>query len=152
MDLREFEVDPSTYEGGKKVEFGDGAYVSVRSAGSERATKVRERLWKPYTTWRTVPQEVLDKLNAQWIAQGLLAEMVGFSIDGKPLALDLSKPEDQKRLADILAKPAYKGFRSRVIGISLDEANFQAAIDQAVEGNSERSPAGNSSGANTRNA
>lgn len=152
MDLREFEVDPSTYEGGKRVEFGDGAYVGVRSAGSERATKVRERIWKPYATWKTVPQDVLDKLNAQWIAQGILSEMVGFTIDGKPLTIDLSKPEDQKRLTDILAKPAYKGFRSRVIGISLDEANYQAAVDEAVMGNSESSPATTSSGANTPSA
>lgn len=149
MKLEEFEVDPSAYEDGKRIEFGDSAYVSVRSAGSEKAIKVRERLWKPYATWKDVPKNILDKLNAQWVAQGLLAEMVGFTIGGSLIVVDLSKTEDQKRLADILVRPEYKGFRGRIIGIALDEANFQAAVDGVIEKNSESSPAGISSGANT---
>lgn len=147
MELREFAVNPSLYEDGKKIEFGEGVYVTVRSAGSERATKVRERLWKPYSTFKEVPPKMLDRLNAQWIAQGLLTAMVGFTVDKKPLVLDLTKEEDQKRLSGILAEPAYKAFRAKIIGISIDEANYQATIDQAVLGNSESSPATASSGA-----
>lgn len=150
MDLKAFAVSPTVYENGKRIEFGENTYVSVRSAGSERAAKVRDRLWKPYATWREVPPKVLDKLNAQWIAQGLLAEMVGFTVGGQSLAVDLAKEEDQERLSDILAAPEYKGFRSRIIGISIDESNFQNAVESAIEGNSEGSHAGASSGANTQ--
>lgn len=149
MDLREFAVDPSTYEDGKRIEFGEGVYVTVRSAGSERAVKVRERLWKPYATFKNVPQNVQDKLNAQWIAQGLMREMVGFTVDSQALKVDLTTEDDQKRLSGILAQPAYKGFRSRIIGIAIDESNFQASIDAVTEKNSASSPIGNSDGANT---
>lgn len=150
MELREFAVDPSTYEDGKRIPLGEGVHVTVRSAGSERATKVRERLWKPYSTFRAVPPEVLDKLNARWIAQALLSEMVGFTIKGQPLTVDLSVEEDQERLATILAAPEYKGFRGKIIGIAIDESNYQASMAAVTEKNSVSSPAGISSGANTQ--
>lgn len=147
MKLESFEVETSAYEEGRRIPLGEGAYVTVRSAGSERATKVRERLWKPYATFREVPKNILDKLNAKWVSQGLLAEMVGFTIDGKDLALDLTTKDDQDRLAGILERAEYKGFRNRIIGIALDETNFQAASDEETEKNSETSPASGSSGA-----
>src|SRR5690606_757779 len=106
-----FEVDTSAYEDGRLIPLGEGAHVRVRAAGSERATKVRERLWKPYSTFREVPKDILDKLNAQWIAEGLLSEMAGFTVDGQPLDLDLSTKEDQVRLAGIIVAPKYRAFR-----------------------------------------
>jgi hypothetical protein len=135
MDLNDFAVDPTTYENGKKIEFGGGTHIGVRSAGADRAQKVRERLWKPYASWKEVPADIQAKINANWLAQGLLTEFVGFTVDGKPFEVDLSKPEDQKRLGDLLGQPKYKAFRSKVLGIALDEGNFQAAADQAAEGN-----------------
>lgn len=147
MKLESFEVETSAYEDGRKIPLGEGAYVTVRSTGSERATKVRERLWKPYSTFREVQNDILDKLNAQWISQGLLAEMVGFTVDGKMLDLDLTKKEDQSRLSSIIEKPEYKGFRQRIIGIAMDEKNYQAVIDEDTEKNSVTSPASGLSGA-----
>ena len=151
MELESFEVEVSTYENGKRIPLGEGAHVTVRSTGSERATKVRERLWKPYATFREVKPEVLDLLNSRWIAQGILVEMVGFTIDGKTLDLDLTSKEDQERLVKILMRPEYKGFRNRIIGLALDETNFQASIDEDLEKNSGSSPARGSSGAKKAN-
>src|SRR3546814_683194 len=144
MDLNELAVDPAIYENGKKIELGSGAHFSVRSAGSERATKVRERLWKPYSTWKDVPKDVLDRLNADWCAQGLLAEFVGFTDAGTPVVVDLSKAEDQARLAQILRQPKSVGLRGRIIKIAIDESNYQAAEDDVTEGKSVASPDGSS--------
>lgn len=148
MDLNEFAVDPALYEKGRRIEFGDGAYIGVRSAGSEIAQKARERLWKPYASWKDVAPEIVSRLSAQWIAQGILTEMVGFTVDGAPLMLDLGQEADRDRLGKLLADPRFKAFRNRVTGIALDEANFQAEADGGLEKNSASSPAGNSSGAN----
>lgn len=150
MKLESFAVAADTYEEGTRIDFGEGVYIRVRSANSERSTSVRERLWKPYSTWLEIPQQVRDKLNARWIAQGLLAEMVGFTVGGEPLEVDLSIKEGQDALADILVEAEYKGFRNKVIGIALDDANFQASVDEVTEKNSGSSPASVSSGANTQ--
>src|SRR3546814_16481227 len=100
MDLNELAVDPAIYENGKKIELGSGAHFSVRSAGSERATKVRERLWKPYSTWKDVPKDVLDRLNADWCAQGRLADFVGFTDAGTPV-VDAPPTADRKRDGEV---------------------------------------------------
>lgn len=144
MDLNEFAVDPDVYENGKKVELGQGAYMRVRNAKSDRATKVRERIWKPYATWKDVPNDILARLNADWCAQGLLTEFVGFSIGGQPIIVDLSKEADQKRLAGILKDKKYSGMRSRIIGIAWDDANYQDAEEEGIEGKSAPSPDGSS--------
>lgn len=147
MDLNDFAVDPELFDNGKRINVGPDAYFSVRSAASTRAQKVRERLWKPYANFtKDLDEKITDRLNADWIAQGLLSEFV-MNIDGKPFEVDLSKPEDQRRLAEVLVKPKYKAFCQRVRVIAFDEANFQAAEDEVTEKNSERSPAGGSAGA-----
>jgi hypothetical protein len=151
MDLREFAVDPATYQDGKRIDFADGFFVRVRSAGSEQASKVRERLWKPYAAFRNTAKIPLETLNAQWAAQGLLSEIAPFSIDGKEYILDLALESDQKALSAILARPEFVGLRSRIIGIAIDESNFQAEIDGSVEKNSAGSRTGSSDGANTPN-
>lgn len=151
MDISEFEVDPGLYEGGKRLEFGEGSYITIRAAGSERASKVRERLWKPYVTWKEIPSEIQAKLSALWIAQGLLAEFVGWTDKDKPLSFDLSKSEDQNRLGELLAAPKFRPLRNRIVGFAVEESNFQAAQDEVLEKNSESSPAGASSGANEAN-
>ena len=151
MDLSKLEVDLSLYEDGKKIEFGDGAYIRIRSAGSERAQKVRERLYKPYSTWvGDLPADILANIHAYWLAQGLLAEFVGFTADGKPVNVDLGLADDQKRLADVLRQPKFRAFRNKMLQVALDEANFQALADEALEKNSESLPAGDSGGAGKR--
>ncbi|NIJ40343.1 hypothetical protein FHS78_000613 [Parvibaculum indicum] len=151
IDLDELAVDTKLFEEGKKVEFGEDSHIRIRSAGSTRAQKIREELWKPYATWTDIPKDVLDSLNAQWIAKGLLTEFVGFAADGNLLTFDLSKEEDCERLGLILKAPKYKALRNRFIQISLDEKNFQQANDAVLEKNSGRSRTGSSSGANTPN-
>lgn len=147
MELDDFAVDPDLYENGKRVELGAGAHIAVRSASSSRAQKVRERLWKPYANWtKDLPEDITNRLNADWVAQGLLAEFAGFTVGGEPLEVDLSKAEDQRRLGEILARPKYKALCQRVRVIAFDEANFQAAADEATEKNSATSPAGGSGG------
>ena len=108
IDLDELAVDTKLFEEGKKVEFGEDSHIRIRSAGSTRAQKIREELWKPYATWTDIPKDVLDSLNAQWIAKGLLTEFVGFAADGNLLTFDLSKEEDCERLGLILKAPKYK--------------------------------------------
>jgi len=144
MDLDEFAVDPDLCENGKRVDLGSETYITVRSSNSERAKAVRERLWKPYSTWKDVPKDILTRLNADWIAQGLLSEMVGFTHNKQPLLLDLTKDADQKRLSLILRDAKYVGFRSRVIGIAIEDGNYQAAGEAAIEGKSATTPAGSS--------
>jgi len=146
MDISEFAVDVDLYEQGKRIEFGQGAHICIRSAGSERAQKVRERLYKPYATWKEIPADILARIHADWLAQGLVTEFVGFTDDGKAIDVDLSSAEDQKRFAALLVKPKFKAFRGKMLQIALDEANFQAAADEATEKNSASTPAGGSAG------
>ena len=135
LDLKSLSVDPKTFEDGKRIELGDGAYIGVRSTSSIRANKVRERLFKPYANWRQVPDDVLARLNAEWLAEGILTEFHGFAQGGQPIEIDLTKVEDQKRLASLLKQAPYKALRSRILTIAMDEANFQAAEDAAAEEN-----------------
>lgn len=147
MNLEEFAIDPTLYEDGKRVDFDGGAYIRVRSAASERSQKVRERLWKPYANWtREIPPETVNRLNADWAAQGLLAEFVGFNVGGKPLDVDLGNPEDQRKLGTILAGPKYKAFLIKIRAIALDEAGYQAEEEGATEKNSDPTPDGASGG------
>lgn len=135
MDLNDFAVNPSTYEDGVTVALSDTAHVRLRSAGSRAAQKVRERLWKPYASWKNVPDEVREKVNADWLAQGIIVELVGVKLDGKELKLDLGKPADQAKLAAVLAEPRFKPFATRLLAMALDETQFAAAADKAAEGN-----------------
>lgn len=135
MDLSEFAVDPETYENGKKVEFGDGAYIRVRAMGSEHAQKVRDKIWAPYVTWKEVPDNLSAKLNARWIVRGLLTEMVGFTLGGKPVKFDPNDQDSQEGLIKDLAEPRYKPFRTRVLTIAASDTNYQAAQDEALEKN-----------------
>ena len=135
MNLSDFAVDPTLCDDGKKIEFGGGAYIRVRSASAEKARKVRDRLWKPYASWKDVPEDITAKVNARWLAQGVLTEFVGFDVDGTPLAVDLSKPDDQTKLADILVQPRFKALRNKLLGLAIDDANFSAESDQAAAGN-----------------
>jgi hypothetical protein len=146
MEISEFAVDVDLYEQGKRIEFGATAHICIRSAGSDRAQKVRERLWKPYATWKDVPPEMLARINCDWLAQGLLTEFVGFTDGGTAIEVDLSTSEDQKRLAGLLGKPKFKAFRTKMLQIALEDANFQAAADEALEKNSASTPAGGSAG------
>ena len=150
MELEEFAVNPKLYEDGKKIPLGKDCYIRLRSAGSTHAQKVRERLWKPYATWEEIPQDILDGLNAQWVAEGLLTEFVGFTIDGKPLTVDLGKADDQNRLAKVFGKPEYKAVARRFIRMSFEDKQFQDEGDEVLEKNSGRSRAGSSSGASTQ--
>ena len=148
MDLSKLSVDPVMYEDGKRIEFGEGAHIRIRSAASDKAQKVRARLYKPYETWRDdIPADALANIHALWLAQGLLTEFEGFTIGGKPLKIDLSTPQGQKELSDILRRPTFKALRSQLLQIALNEANFQAAADEVVEKNSESLTDGSSGGA-----
>lgn len=153
MNLDDLAVDPGDYEDGKKLTLGDDCYIRIRSAGSERARKARERLWKPYATFtKELPQATLDQINANWCAQGLVSEFVGFEDGGKALTFDLSLADDQKRLAELIRVPRFKALRNKIIGFALEDANFQAAQDGMLEGNSGTTPAGGSAGRSTSKA
>jgi hypothetical protein len=147
MDLSKLSVDPVMYEDGKRIEFGEDAHIRIRSAASDKAQKVRTRLYKPYETWRDeIPPEALATIHSYWLAQGLLTEFEGFELGGQPLKIDLTKEAGQKDLAEILRRPTFKALRSQLLQIALNEANFQAAADEVVEKNSESSAGGSSGG------
>jgi hypothetical protein len=145
MNLEEFAVDPNSYENGRRVQLSDDAYVGVRAAGSKRAQEVHKRLWSPYKHFRKdVPPDVVSKLNAHWVAEGLLTEMSGFSVGGKPIDADFASEEDCKRLGRVLTDRKYIGFVGRVMIIAYEDTNFQDAADSVTEKNSATSPAGSS--------
>lgn len=150
MDLNEFAVDLDRYENGKRIEFSPTAYIVIRSTGSERARKVLERLWEPYATWREVPQEVTERIDADLLAQGLLVEFVGFTDGDKPIVVDLTIEADRLRLSEVLRQPKFKPFRGRCFGIARADAQFQAKKDAELEKNSEHSLDGNSAGGGKR--
>lgn len=147
MELDDLAVDPTDYEDGKKLPLGDDCYIRIRSFSSERARKVNERLRRPYATFtKELPQATLDRINSDLIAQGLVTEFVGFTDGGKALEFDLSLADDQKRFAATILAPKYRALRDKIIGFSLDAANFQAAQDEGLAKNSATSPAGGSAG------
>jgi hypothetical protein len=147
MELTSLAIDPALYEDGRKVEFGDGCYIRVRASASDKARKALQRLWKPYATWKELPPEVSARIDADWIAQGLLSEMVGFSVGGEPLVLDLTLKADQERLSALIQAPEYKAFRAKVVALANEDSGFQTG---GVEGNSASTRGGTSSGRSTR--
>lgn len=146
MDLQDFDIDPDAYENGKRFVFGAKSYVCMRAIGSARAEEVRKRLWQPYEAWTDVPAVELAKINAMWLAQGILTEIVGFTDGGKPFAVDLTKEEDRLRLSGILKTPEKKAFVRRLMTMAGAETGFQVAKTMVTEKNSGGSPAGASPG------
>jgi hypothetical protein len=135
MDLNDFAIDPAQYEEGREIPLGDGCSVTIRAAGSKRGAKVRDRLMKNYLGWREIPDDVMARINAEWLAQGLIGRFEGFTDKGSPLSFELTKAEDQQRLAHLLAQPRFKALRSRLLSIAMDESGFSAASETAAAEN-----------------
>lgn len=151
MDLNEFLVDEDQYENGKRFDIGPDAYVRLRSWGSSHARKTLDRLAKPYRGWTgDLPPEINTKIDAYHLAQGLITEMVGFTLDGEPFVVDMSQEADQRRVAEFLLRPAAKPFRDKLKLLALNDAAYQEAQDGQLEKNSATSPAGSSSGGRDR--
>ncbi|MBB4267732.1 hypothetical protein [Roseospira visakhapatnamensis] len=129
MDLNDFAVG-AAYEDGFTLMLSEDCGVKLRAAGSDKAQKVRERLWEPYSSFREIPDGIRAKLNARWIAEGLVVEWVGpWKVDGKPL------PTDVAEVAKILARPALKPLATRLLQASLNDENFRAGKEAAAEKN-----------------
>jgi len=136
MKLSSFALDLSDVEDGKKLELGNGLYVRVRSGNSERAQKVLARLWQPYAGWREVKMEIQDRIGADYLAQALLTEFVGFeSDDGEVLTFDLSTSADQARLSALLVQPDMRAFSRRLREFAAIDTNFQRADEASAEKN-----------------
>lgn len=135
MDIAEFAVDPALYDNGKRVDFGEGAYMGIRSANSDFAQKVRARLWKPYESFREVSDEVKARINSDWVAQGLLTEFVGFTDGADPITFDPADDASKTALSAKLVQARFKAMRNKIIGLALDDAQFQAIADAVTEKN-----------------
>ena len=123
MDLNDFAVSVETYEDGFTLMLSDDCGVKLRAAGSDKAQKVRDRLWEPYQSFREIKDDVQNRLNADWIAQGLVVEWIGpWTIGGKPV-----KTDDPKTISDVLRQKAFKPLRTKLLSAALNDDNFRAA-------------------------
>ncbi|CCG08281.1 unnamed protein product [Pararhodospirillum photometricum DSM 122] len=131
MDLNDFAVDEGLFEGGFVLMLSADSGVRLRSAGSDKAQAVRERLYKPYSSFREIPDDIQARLTCDWIAQGLAVEWIGpWTIGGVPL--DTSDP---KVVSQALQHPKFKPLRTKLLLAASSEDNFRAAAEAGAEKN-----------------
>ncbi|WP_193183272.1 hypothetical protein [Nisaea sediminum] len=131
MELNEFAVDPKKSEDGFKLELSETSGVVLRSASSEKAAKVLERLMKPYVAFQKIPDDVSRRIDAQFVCQGLVASWYGpWTLDGKKI--DTSKPGEMEKL---LQDPRFAALRRKLIMAARNEANFKEELEAAAEKN-----------------
>lgn len=129
VDLTEFAIEPNLSENGVVIPLGDGASITIRSADCAHSTKVLERVLKPYRGWKNIPDEVTNRVDARWVAEGLIVTWEGITIDGRKV------PYDAEKVTAILQEPKYKALRQKVVQMARNEANFQAEATEELEKN-----------------
>jgi len=149
MDMNNFAVDLDRFEDGATLMLSETSGVKMRSTGSDKAQKVRERLYEPYSGFREIPDDISLRLTCDWIAQGLVVEWIGddWTLDGK--SLDTA---DQKAMSKALQDKRLKPLRDKLFGFAINEKNFRDRQEAEAEKNSEPGPNGGSAGAKTPKA
>lgn len=114
---------------GKWFKLGKGTEVRVRRASSKKSKKAREALEAEYGAGKVkLTDEVMDELNIEHLARGILADWKGVKDDeGKEL------PFTVKNAIEAMTK--YPDFKNLVVNFSVDMDNFRAKINEDVEGN-----------------
>lgn len=128
---------------GKWFDLGDGCRMKIAMAGNERHASMLKRLLRPYRHLRSIPDDVLKRVDAQAKAATILLDWEGVEEDGKPV------PYSQEKALEYLTNGDLDLFSKGIHLISTNEDNF-LENDRATEKNFERSPDGCSSTANGR--
>lgn len=143
----EFALDPDLVENGFLYWFDEpkGVGVRLRADESEAAVAAYEKIIKPYTSFRKIPPEEQRKINARYVAHGLVVEWLGeITVGGQRLP-----KEDPAKVAQLLSRPEFAKFVQRLQTIARQDVHFRRQEEDTAEKNSVNGPNGSSAGAKT---
>ena len=103
---------------GKWFDVGNGARLKVAKGGNERHENVLKRLRRPYRNMRNVPDDVVDKITIQAMAEAILVDWEGIEENSKAV-----KCTAEKRVEYLTS---YPDFKEQVANISMNFRNFAA--------------------------
>ncbi len=122
MDIKKnFGTSLIQEEQGAWIDIGEGASIKVARAGNKANRALLKRLVAPHKLalrHDRVPDDVLEKITIETMAETILLDWKGIEEDGRPLLF--SRDNALRLLTD------YKDFREQVSSFSNDLATFQA--------------------------
>jgi len=106
---------------GKWFDVGQGARLKVAKGGNERHENALKRLRRPYRSMRNIPDDVIENITIQAMAETILLDWEGVEESGEPV-----KSTVEKRVEYLTT---YPDFKEQVANISMNFRNFSADED-----------------------
>lgn len=131
MDLRkQFAVDATLEREGVWVDMGEGAAIRIARLNSEQYRRALRRRLEPHKVrlrLNKVPEELLERLTVETLAETVLIDWRGIEDGGEPLTY--SREAAERLLTDL------PEFREFVVAQAGDLALFQQQRVEAEQGN-----------------
>jgi len=131
MDIRKtYYTDPTLEAEGVWVELGEGARIRVARAGNPANRRKLSKLLERHRATlrsRNLPDDILERVTIETMAETILLGWDGINEDGKPLPYT---PENARRLLT-----TYRDFRDQVAAIAADMALFKGESEEAASKN-----------------
>jgi len=86
---KEYSFDTALENDGAWVDLCKGVRICIRSAWSETAREGLETMRAPYQHWlrnrRSMPDSIADSIFSDWLAEHILVDWQGVTLDDKPV-------------------------------------------------------------------
>ncbi|MFX4220699.1 MAG: hypothetical protein ACMVO3_06715 [Thalassobaculum sp.] len=146
MDLSRFKTDTALEDEGvwTTIDAASDAEIRIARIGNRRYRETMAKRLKPYRRALragTLDDSVTERLTAEVLAETVLLDWRGLTVDGAPL------PYSRETARDLLLDPAYRDFRDLVVELAGELDLYRERDLEDAEKNLATSSAGTSTGA-----
>lgn len=146
MDLSRFKTDTALEDEGvwTTIDAASDAEIRIARIGNRRYRETMAKRLKPYRRALragTLDDSVTERLTAEVLAETVLLDWRGLTVDGAPLHYS------RERARDLLLDPAYRDFRDLVVELAGELDLYRERDLEDAEKNSATSSGGTSTGA-----
>lgn len=146
MDLSRFKTDTALEDEGvwTTIDAASDAEIRIARIGNRRYRETMAKRLKPYRRALragTLDDSVTERLTAEVLAETVLLDWRGLTVDGAPLLYS------RERARDLLLDPAYRDFRDLVVELAGELDLYRERDLEDAEKNLATSSGGTSTGA-----
>lgn len=145
MDLNRFKTDTALEDAGvwTSIDAASDAEIRIARIGNRRYRETMARRLKPYRRALragTLDDSVTERITAEVLAETVLLDWRGLTVDGAALAYS------REAARDLLLDPAYRDFRDLVVEMAGELDLYRERDLEDAEKNLAASSGGNSTG------